>query len=297
MKGAVRIVGVAVSLASLVFVGLTVYRFFDDMRQDMASPAFLIAVAGSTIAYAIVLQLIGLAWHRLVTAVDGPSLGVGQALVICGRTQIYKYLPSNVLHMVGRYAFARKSRASHKALVFAQVGEVLTTVLAAAVLAAALARPVLIRALAGYGLEDQALNNALMVGSFVVLIISIALVGRFRMAEIGQKAIGALAAAFVIYFLFFIGSGLLVVTLCESLAEVSGVTELIGVGAAAWLAGFVVPGAPAGLGVREAVLIAGLSAAGLTATEATAAALGHRFVTTVGDVIVATSVTVIAFKR
>jgi len=297
MKAAVRTAGIAVSLTALAFVGLTVYRSFDDVQQHLASPAFLIAFAGSTIAYAIMLQLIGLAWHRLLTAVDGPSLGVAQALVICGRTQIYKYLPSNVLHMVGRYAFARRSRASHKALVFAQVGELLTTVLAAAVLAVALARPVLIRALARYGLEDQALTNVMMVGGFVVLIISIALVGRVRVAETGQRAIRALAAAFAIYVLFFIGSGLLVVVLCKSLAVVSVVTELIGIGAAAWLVGFVVPGAPGGLGVREAVLIAGLSAAGLTATEATVVALGHRFVTMVGDVIVATSVIVIAFKR
>lgn len=59
------------------------------------------------------------------------------------------------------------------------------------------------------------------------------------------------------------GSGLLVVALCKSLAVASGVAKLIGIEAAAWLVGFVVPGAPGGLGVREAVLIAGLSAAGL----------------------------------
>ena len=97
--------------------------------------------------------------------------------------------------------------------------------------------------------------------------------------------------------MFFIGSGLLVVALCKSLAGANRVMELIGIGSAAWLVGFVVPGAPGGLGVREAVLIAGLSAVALPATEATAVALAYRFVTMVGDVLVATTIILVELKR
>jgi hypothetical protein len=58
------------------------------------------------------------------------------------------------------------------------------------------------------------------------------------------------------------------------------------VAAAAWLGGFVVPGAPAGLGVREAILTAGLELAGYGSTALTVA-IGYRLITLAGDVIFA----------
>jgi uncharacterized membrane protein YbhN (UPF0104 family) len=297
MKPIVRIVGIIISLAAFAFVGRAIYRSFDGLQQQLASPLFLIAVAGSVVAYAIVLQLCGLAWHRLLTAIDDPSLGIRHALAIYGRTQIYKYLPSNVLHMVGRYRLARSAGASNKALAFAQIGELLTIVLAAASISALLARTVLIHALDEHGIDDPTLINVLVVGGIAVLAVGAAAIVRQRMAGTGQKAFVAVAVAFVFYALFFIGSGLLLAGLCKSLSSASGVPELIGIGAAAWLVGFVVPGAPGGLGVRETILIAGLSTAGLPAVEATAVALGYRFVTTVGDALLAMVVTLYEFKK
>lgn len=298
VKSAARVAGFAVTLAALAFVGVTVYHSFDSLRQELASPLFLLTLVGSAVAYAIVLQLVGLAWLRLLIAVDGPSLSVRQALTIYGKTQIYKYLPTNVLHMVGRYALARKSRVSNQALVFAQIGELLTTVLAASALAIVLARPLLIRSLSRQGLAGDALANIWIAGGFVALVVGIALFVRFRRAEAGRRALRALATAFVFYTLFFIGSGFLVAALCRSL-DVDGSSalgELIGIGAAAWLVGFVVPGAPGGFGVREAVLITGLLAAGLAIPVATAVALGYRLVTVAGDAVVAVTASLIEFK-
>ncbi|MQB45484.1 YbhN family protein [Rhizobium sp. ICMP 5592] len=297
MKLVVRIVGVVVSLAAFAFVGQAIYRSLDSLQQQLASPLFLFAVAGSVFAYAMILQFCGLAWHQLLTAIDYPSLGIGRALAIYGKTQIYKYLPSNVLHMVGRYRLARSAGASNKALAFAQIVELLTILLAAAGISALLARTVLVHALEERGIDDPTLVSVLVAGGIAVLTIGATMIVRQRMVGTGQKGFVAAAVAFTFYALFFIGSGLLLAALCKSLSTASGVPELIGIGAAAWLVGFVVPGAPGGLGVRETILIAGLSAAGLPAAEATAVALGYRFVTTVGDALVATVIMLLEFKK
>jgi uncharacterized membrane protein YbhN (UPF0104 family) len=50
----------------------------------------------------------------------------------------------------------------------------------------------------------------------------------------------------------------------------------------AWIVGYVTPGAPAGIGLREAVLVLGLSPA-LGESEALALALLYRLVTTIAD--------------
>lgn len=58
----------------------------------------------------------------------------------------------------------------------------------------------------------------------------------------------------------------------------------VGAFAVSWIAGFVVPGAPAGLGVRELVLTAWLGDA-LPATTVVVLVLALRVATTIGDAI------------
>ncbi|MBB3612398.1 lysylphosphatidylglycerol synthase domain-containing protein [Rhizobium sp. BK602] len=289
LKSYAHAAGLILSLVAIAVVGLAAYRSFDGLRQSLSSPLFLSAVAGAVVIYAALLQLIGLAWHRLLSSVDGPSLGLLQALAICGRTQIYKYLPSNVLHMVGRYGFAKKAGASNKALAFAQVGELLTIVLAASMLATVLARPILVQALAAHGFDHRTLVDIAAAAGMILLVIATVLVVRFRIVAIGYRTLGALVLAVITYLLFFTGCGLLLAGLCKSLGGSVGLIDIIGIGTTAWFLGFVVPGAPGGLGVREAVLIAGLTTTGLPMAEATAAALGYRIVTMLGDVVVATT--------
>lgn len=287
LKSIVRFGGLAVSLAALVFVGLAIHRSFGDLQRQLISPLFLIAILGCAIAYAVILQLVGIAWYRFLVVVDGPSLGLGRALAIFGRTQIYKYLPSNVMHMVGRFTLTRNAGASSKALAFAQIGELSVIVLAAGALGALLAWPVFQDAYARYGPDNPTLIVGLIVAGLLALAIGMVFSFRIRMAERGGRALLASAEAFFLYALFFIGNGLLIVALSRTLNDAGHMAELIGIGAAAWLIGFIVPGAPGGLGVREAALITGLTAAGLPPPAATAVALGNRLVTVLGDCLVA----------
>ncbi|MGO4640436.1 hypothetical protein AB4Z43_18565 [Mesorhizobium sp. 2RAF45] len=276
-----------VSLAALVFVGLAIHRSFGDVQRQFVSPLFLIAILGCAVAYAVILQLVGIAWYRFLVLVDGASFGLGRALAIFGRIQVYKYLPSNVMHMVGRFALARNAGASNRALAVAQIGELSITVLAAGALGALLAGPIFQSAYRQYGPHNPTLTLGLVAAGLLALAIGMGLFFRFRMADIGGRALVVCAEAFFLYALFFIGNGLLIVALSRTLNDTSHMAELIGIGAVAWLIGFVVPGAPGGLGVREAVLIMGLAAAGLPAPSATAVALGNRLVTVLGDCLVA----------
>lgn len=287
LKSLVRLGGIAVSLAALVFVGLAIHRSFGDVQRQFVSPLFLIAILGCAVAYAVILQLVGIAWYRFLVLVDGPSLGLGRALAIFGRTQIYKYLPSNVMHMVGRFALGRIAGASNRALAVAQVGELSIIVLAAGASGALLAWPIFQAAYARYGPDNPTLTVGLVAAGLLAIAVGMGLLLRFRMADIGAKALITSAEAFFLYALFFMGNGLLIVVLVRAINVGGHIAELIGIGATAWLVGFVVPGAPGGLGVREAVLIMGLTAAGLPPPSATAVALGNRLVTVLGDCLVA----------
>ena len=99
----------------------------------------------------------------------------------------------------------------------------------------------------------------------------------------------AASVSIVCYILFFIGNGLLVycISLILPFAETVDPVALIGIVTAAWLIGFILPGAPGGIGVRDVVLVSGLSTLGLAPETSVTLALSHRIMTVIGDCILA----------
>ena len=92
-----------------------------------------------------------------------------------------------------------------------------------------------------------------------------------------------------IYGLFFISSGLLFYTLLQSISNTAGVPsesptaqQVICATTAAWLAGYLIPGAPAGIGVREIALVSLLGSL-YREQDILVAAVAYRMVTTLGD--------------
>jgi len=284
LRAALKLAGVLISLAALLFVALTVGQSFDQLRADLANPRFLGAIVMGSIGYALLLVLLAVAWRGLLVVIDGPVLRFSEALAIYARTQVYKYLPSNVLHMVGRYVEARRAGASHRALGFAQIVEVALLAGAGGLVAAILAMPLLRSQLQAYRLEPWLLPIIVVTCTALAAIVLVVVARRRDAFRLTGRLLGHGSAAFGLYLLFMLGSGGLAWCLAVALGG-SASPEIIGITAAAWLVGFLVPGAPGGLGVRDAVLIAGLTAAGVPG--ATAIALGHRLITTLGDALLA----------
>jgi uncharacterized membrane protein YbhN (UPF0104 family) len=194
-------------------------------------------------------------------------------------------LPTNVLHLVGRHGLAYRAGVSHTPLIFATLAETGLLAMAAATVAIVFALPLFLQ----YVSPVFSINSPLL----AVLIALGALGGAslfwFRKQGLLKPRMGlAMTVAFLLYVAFFLLNGALLWGLIVSSTDVAITRYLFifGVAAAAWLGGFVVPGAPAGLGVREVILTSGLEMAGL-GSSALAIALGYRVITLGGDVIVA----------
>jgi len=287
LQSAARWVGRLALVGSLVFVGFAVHTAAQSGGLALLTKDAWLRIALASFGYAILMQFVALAWTLALRGAGNGVPGVLPCLLIFGRTQIYKYLPSNVLHMVGRYQATRQAGASRAALGLAQLSEITVILLAAASVSAVL----------GYSVFAQDLERHVgtigpptllaIAGSLVALVVAagVVLVRRAGGSPVG--AAGAVAGAFVLYVLFFVGNGALMAFLIAGLAqEAPALVWIVGVTTIAWVIGYVVPGAPGGLGVRDASLIASLGAS-LPVEIAVAAALAHRLVTTLGDVIVA----------
>ena len=280
----VQALGVAITIASLIFVVAYLNRIFQDQSLEVLSTDNLFLVLICAGFYAATLGILALAWVNLVNGVSRTALGQLDGLCIYAVSQVFKYLPSNVLHAVGRYAMTKARGQSHRAVLFAQASEMLLISLAAVTVVAALGLRMI---------EEQYVGFATKLGWRAVvmaMVIMVTLVGLLAYAIFGHRRVAVrISISYLMFVAFFVITGLIAAGLLYGVSG-NSVTphtlHIVAAVAAAWLGGWLTPGAPAGIGVRESLIIFFLSP--YVGAEASAfLAVAYRVVTTLGDLLFA----------
>ena len=295
----VRVAGASLSVLAVGYVCYRVTTSADALGRDFLVPEFVAAIVVGALAYAGLAVLIGVAWHRLLASTGLVNLPLREALGIFGRSQVLKYLPSNLLHYVGRHAAAYRFGAPHGPLVWASIAETVLVMAAAVLVTALFAQSLIARAVdelhSPYWLRLAlpAMAAAALMGATAYLL------GRGEQTKTSSLVSLARGSAIAcsLYVLFFLANGVLLAGLVATLPDVRGASPLLlaGIVALAWFAGFIVPGAPAGIGIRELLLTIGLEHIGFGAS-ALSLALAYRIVTMLGDLVLALAAFVLATR-
>ncbi|MGE4296691.1 MAG: hypothetical protein AB7E47_01565 [Desulfovibrionaceae bacterium] len=286
--------GNLLSAASAAYVAYVLWRNHEALFAHAApGTAVAVAVAGG-IVYGAVCVCLPAAWWLFLSGqgVAAPWRGV---YGMYARTQIAKYLPGNVMHMVGRQMAGEALGLSQGAMLLATFFEI--------ALVAAAALGIALLGLQGVAALTPEYATVLRGASFVAVAGLLALVGggKFFFARFPflARMAGAVAAfdmpawlrfliwPFCAYLAFFLatgGVGYAAGRLVLGFApESMNLLFFTGAYAAAWTLGFVTPGSPGGIGVRDAAMAA-LLAPALGQPMAVAAAVTLRCITTLGDV-------------
>ncbi|HEX5078769.1 MAG TPA: hypothetical protein VFV80_06415 [Geminicoccaceae bacterium] len=279
-----RLIGCAAVVASLGFVGIQLWRHAPWRLAGTHLETLAAAVLGGALLYGVAGLLLSSAWYQLLAG--GATAPARCHHAVYGRTQIAKYLPGNVFHLVGRQLAGRRLGHGQARLALASLLEVLLL----ALIAGALSLPLLWRWL------DPGLLWAAALTAPALVLIAVRWGRRHDLAcglvtgaagGCGRAARRLLAAA-ALYAAFFLVVAAILWALVRSVSEPGGVSiglaGSVPVVALAWLVGFATPGSSAGIGVREAMLIAALEGT-LGAPAGTLVALALRFVTVAGDVV------------
>jgi len=263
-------------LAAVAFAGYFIWFSLHSldlvMLKAVLSPNVLAAVVLASAMYASIIPMTGWAWGRLLAG-QNESWRVSRLSAILAVTQLAKYVPGNVAQHATRAALSIRNGMAPKSLFFTVVQE---TIMAAA---ASVLVGVLMLVASGHGadhLPDSA--RAALVWSVPLLVIAVLSLVSIRVAP--QEAAcspsrmvrlvgrmgglpGAKVAfpAFAVYALNYvlIGVGLWVVGRASGLPEALDLPLVTAAFALSWLIGFLAPGAPAGLGVREGITVVLLS--------------------------------------
>ena len=271
--------GTALLVISLVFVIDFVLRNWSAVRVvRISSPANLGLAA---LVYGVSHITTSLSWPMTLRAMGKPlpfRVGVRTGAV----AQIGKYLPGNVAHYVGRAAIAKDSGVTFTSSGISTGIEMLAAVLSA-VTVIAIAFLVDPKPIAFLRTEFPQLAFARM---SLTPLMALALVTIAILIWRRGYNIRVLLGPMACLGLSFLLAGLSFYAVVCAITAGAALSAILGIFVIAWTIGFLVPGAPAGLGLREAILIGFLSVM-IGSGNAVACSILHRLITAGTDAAVA----------
>lgn len=291
-KSLLPFAGRSLTILSLIFLFLKLGPHFNDI------PRFTLNFTGAaTVVLAILFNASTVAiqaclWPLLLRG-GGVFLNFKEAYLILGKSQIGKYLPGNVFQYLGRVALSRKAGIPTEAVLISTGIE--TGLLAATVSALAAAGLLFDRSPFGWLLDEPGANRVSMtLLAIMIIIILLAILTilcprlrawiRLRIAYLNPLRV---TGGFFLSLMVFMTHGIMISLLLDTLWGIE--TELkwyqFSWGfALAWGLGFITPGAPGGLGIREVILV-GLFGQPLGEAVVLGLALVLRIITSLGDLL------------
>lgn len=263
-----------ISLAALGYLGWILASEWPQISQWRPGGPVILGLAGLGLAYGAALFLVAETWHGLIARLSGLALPRAETYRSVTETQLGKYLPGNVAHLIGRHVWLRQVGPSHRALGGALAGEAVALVAGAGILAAlvlTVAPPPELPLIGAY----------VWIGAPLVLLVAMLASMVAWIVPMSRNWTGLGIRSVLLTVVFFALQGVAFWLVARMIAPEAPVA-LIGLSAIAWIAGFLMPGAPGGLGPREFVLVT-LVAPGIGQADAALAAAVFRCVTFAGD--------------
>jgi hypothetical protein len=278
-KRIAHLVGSGLAMASLVFLADRLRQAGNgvDLRQ-LGQPLWFLLL-GLAVLYGMANRLLAQAWFLILRSLRA-EIGAGLAVRVYARSQIGKYVPGNIFQFAGRQVLGVAAGVPGGTLLRStglELGLIIAAGAAAALLLPAYLglasvgpRVALALSLGGYGLGLGLISWSL---------------GRTLGPQVRQ--------GWLLQSVFLLASGTIFLGLLLALLArgpmAIGLSPwlwpgVVGAFVLAWLLGLITPGAPAGVGVRELVLLALLSPFVPQATILLATVVG-RLVTIGGDLL------------
>ncbi|MBV8886430.1 MAG: flippase-like domain-containing protein [Chroococcidiopsidaceae cyanobacterium CP_BM_RX_35] len=274
---------------SLLFLTNNLVKNLHSLSSFKVNAKSILSLILATAICTTIVAVLSFAWLILIRG-GGVLLGIKQAFVLVGRSQIGKYLPGNVFQYVGRVALGHQQGIPIEAIIFSTGFETFLMIVTGVVIG-------------GGGLFFNHQSIPMTIGNqniqtfFILFLATIVLASTLfittNFSSVIRKwinlclpyiHIGRITAAVILYIVIFSLFGLSLSLLLNLLWGVDTLHwyQFTWGFAIAWTIGFIMPGAPGGLGIRETVL-SYLYSQELGAGLAIGLSLTLRVVTIMGD--------------
>jgi uncharacterized membrane protein YbhN (UPF0104 family) len=290
MKNIVNFFGRLLAIASIVLLVIKLVHHFHEILTFTWGLSAYMSLLGFVAACVVIGVISSYVWSILLRG-GGVFLRLRQAYIIMGQSQIAKYLPGNVFHYVGRFALARRQSISTEAIVLSTGVETFLVIATSA--AIVIAGLFFSGGVPPWMKETLSTASLLIVFSAIALVAVIVITAAFFMPRVRSQIraglaylqVGRVGISIFLYLIVFSVVGIFLSILTTALWGMNtGVPwyQFTWGFTLAWVLGFVTPGAPGGIGIRELVFV-GLYGKELGEGLAVGLAIVLRVITSLGD--------------
>lgn len=295
MKNAVKIVGNVCVFITLVFIiKLVLNMNFDYTIIFQTKNIMWVFIL--ILLYSTIISFLCFPWKILVEYLSKKKLKLVSVYSIYSKSNLYKYIPGNIFQFVGRQVLAVEYRIEHNIVALSTIFDIGIQFLTGITVSFLFLGRYAIEQLYLYGIKPLEQYKIVGIILLILLFLFIFLL-RKQICKIFDKykkiidlnLFKYLFQCFLLYSVFFLFYAItylvLLVTIFDVSFNLNSIVLTIGASIFSWVIGFVVPGAPGGIGIREVVMIA-VSGNVVDRDIIVVSIIIFRFVTLMSDIII-----------
>ena len=292
LKKYYKVIGSIITVLALVFVVKKLVTMDVDWSR-FADGKTLAVIVGCTLVQTAMVLFMTLPWLRYIRILSGIQIPTKSALPVYTRSNLMKYVPGNVFQYVGRNQLAADLHISHVDVACATLLDIVSSMVTPLLLILILMGKDMLLLFQKYSRNFLII---LIAGILVLLLLILLLCWKFqeplkRYFEkyrklLNRKNIPRILVVFLLYLSQYIISTAMYGTAAYLLFDVPAAQMglFLGTYLFSWIIGFITPGAPGGIGIREAVMV--LMCGSFMSTETIMLyAVTMRIISTLGDVV------------
>jgi len=291
----VKYVGYIITIVAFIFLGKTLMSMNLDIKHIKNPLSAIVLGIVLSIAYVGIVYISSYAWKSTLEFIYKGKISFNQIANVYAKSNIGKYLPGNVMQFAGRNILAGKLGFKQLDITFCSLIEIIMLLFTDCILS-------LIFAMKSFKqvLKDvfYKIHPSIVYGSLIVIFLLIIVAIWILVKKIGiiknyeqfftRSFLMLLCKLFCIYSVTLIIPGIFLVMIFKLVLGVSISLQIsmiiISAYTILWVLGYLVPGAPGGIGVRESMLIVMLGSL-FTNNIVLLAAIFLRITSILGDLI------------
>ncbi len=259
----IKILGNIITVIAIVFVIKRLMSSGYDYSQLFVAKN-IIPILTIVIVQSVMVITNAFPWKLLIEMLTDRKVPFGETIPVYVMANLMKYVPGNVFQYVGRNQIAVKNKLPHLQVATATVLDVGMTVLAAALISIFFLFDYIMKFIQNSDWMRVVAFAFLVVGIVVVLFLIIfrkKIATKFKKYHylMSAKSLKTIFVALVYYIIVLMISSLMylivVVFILDTPLTARVFLQLFSAYTLAWLVGFITPGAPGGIGVKEAVML------------------------------------------
>lgn len=286
-----KVIGTIVTVIALVFVVKKIVTMDVDWSM-FASGRIIALIGGCVLVQTAVILFMSMPWVRFVRILSGTNIPMKDALPVYTKSNLMKYVPGNIFQYVGRNQLAADLKISHVDVACATVLDIVCSMVTPLLLIVVLMGKNMLELIRTYST-----NFLLVLGAGIAVLVLLLLLLRWKFREplqryfekyrklLNRKILIRVLGVFLLYVVQYIISTAMyavpAVFLFDVPAEKLGL--FLGTYLFSWIIGFITPGAPGGIGIREAVMML-MCGSFLDTDTIMLYAVTMRLVSTFGDI-------------